>query len=103
MAIPAFSDVREAVRGLVRTPAITVSAILCLALGLGSTTAISSAIDRALIQAPPFREPGRIVQVYRTAPQANNWPFSNGTYNDLASGTQQLTGIAAISYGTSLL
>ncbi|HEY3933814.1 MAG TPA: ABC transporter permease [Gemmatimonadales bacterium] len=103
MATPVFSDLREAVRGLLRAPVISGSAILCLALGLGSTTAIASAIDRALLQPPPFRDPGQIVDVYRTAPQGNNWPFSNGTYYDLANNTRQLTGIAAISYGTSLL
>jgi hypothetical protein len=72
----AASDFRDAVRGLRRTPTVSLCAVACLALGLGATTAIASAIDRALIRQLPFRDPGKLITVYRTAPQANDWPFS---------------------------
>ncbi|HKG92856.1 MAG TPA: hypothetical protein VKA84_13220, partial [Gemmatimonadaceae bacterium] len=67
----ALTELRGAVRGLLRSPAVTVSAVLCIALGLGATAAISSAIDRALLQPLPFRAPERLVTVYRTTPQFN--------------------------------
>ncbi len=95
MAIFARSDFRDAARGLARTPTVTVAAVLCLAMGLGVTAAVSSAIDRALLQPPPYRDPGSLVTVYRTAPQATNWPQSAPNYLDLARETRQLSGLAA--------
>ncbi|MGH7524810.1 MAG: ABC transporter permease [Gemmatimonadales bacterium] len=103
--MPLFSmtDVRDAARGLLRAPTISISAVLCLGLGLGSTAAISSAIDRALLQAPPFGDPGGLVTVYRTAPQANTWPFSAPNYLDLARATKKLSSLSVIAYNTNLL
>jgi predicted permease len=103
VAVFSFADLRDAARGLLRAPTISVSAILCLGLGLGATTAISSAIDRALLQAPPFGNPGGLVTVYRTAPQANDWPFSAPNYVDLARTTKQLSSLSVISFNTNLL
>ena len=98
-----MSDLRTALRGLVRTPVVSISAVLCLGLGLGATTAIWSAIDRALLQPSPFRAPDRLVTIYRTAPQANTWPFSAPNYLDLARASKQLASMSAIAYGSSLL
>jgi predicted permease len=72
-------------------------------LGIGATTAIASAIDRALVQALPFTESDRLVSVYRTSPQAQDWPFSAPKYVDLARGVRQLSGLAALGYSTRLL
>ena len=96
-------DLRDAARGLRRAPTVTLSAILCLALGLGVTTAVSSAIDRALLQSLPYRDPATLVTVYRTAPQANNWPFSVANYLDLARESHQLADLAVIGQGAGLL
>ncbi len=96
-------DLRQAWRGLRRTPATTACAIACLALGLGITSAVSSAIDHALLRPPPFRDPANLVQVYRTAPQADNWPMSAPNYRDLARGTTELSAMAAITYRTALV
>ncbi len=98
MPLFARSDFRDAARGLARTPAVTIAAILCLALGLGATAAVSSAVDRALLQPPPYRDPGRLVTVYRTAPQANTWPQSAPNYLDLAHETRELSGLAAATW-----
>ncbi len=103
MSLFSMSDLRDAARGLWRTPTISISAILCLGLGLGATTAISSAIDRAMLQAPPFGAPDRLVTVYRTTPQFNTGPFSAPNYVDLARQSKQLSALAAVSYATSLL
>jgi predicted permease len=98
------TDIRNAVRGLLRSPTVSGSAILCLTLGLGATTAIASAIDRALVKPLPFRQPDGLLTVYRTAPQANDWPTAPAKYLDVARATRQLTGLAAIAnFGTGLL
>jgi putative ABC transport system permease protein len=105
MAPPALSQqhMLNAIRRLRRTPTVTVCAILCLALGLGATTAIASAIDQALIRPLPFRDPSRLMTVYRTDHEANQLPFSAPKYVDLARGSRQIQPVAAMAFATRLL
>lgn len=99
MAFSGMVDVRAAVRGLVRSPVVAASAVICLALGIGATTAISSAIQRALLTALPFHDPDRLVGVFRTTPQSGpqgTWPQSVPTYLDLAQQAHTLSALAAL-------
>jgi predicted permease len=59
-------DVRYSVRLLVREPAFAAAAILTLALGIGATTAVSSAVDAVLLRPLPLAEPDRLVMVWET-------------------------------------
>lgn len=100
------AELRTAVRSLVRTPTVAASAVLCLALGIGATTAISSAISRALLQPLPFRDPDRLVAVHRITPHSGpegTWPQSVPNYVDLARQVTQVQSLAAISQGTALV
>ena len=93
-------------RGLLRTPTVAIAGILCLALGIGATAAISSAISRALFQSLPFREPAQLVAVHRTTPHSGplgTWPLSAPNYMDLARTTQRIEGLAAFGFGTALV
>jgi predicted permease len=98
-----LTEIRGAFRGLQRSPVIALSAVVCIALGLGSTAAISSAVDRALVQRLPFRAPERIVTVYRTTPHFDTGPFSPLNYLDLARLSTSVPELAAIGFGTGLL
>lgn len=98
-----LKELRNAARALLRAPLVAISAVICIALGVGATTAISSAIDRALLQPLPFRESDRLVMVYRTTPHFNTGPFSAPNYSDLARLTRQLEGLVAVAQGTALL
>jgi putative ABC transport system permease protein len=82
---------------------IAICAVLCLALGLGATTAIASAIDRALVRSLPFRDASRLVTVYRVSPQANDWPFSVPKYLDLKRGVKQISSLGALAWSSRLL
>lgn len=61
-------DLRYAVRSLRRTPGFTLTAILTLGLGIGGTTAIFTVVDTVLLHPSPWREPGRLVNVWTTYP-----------------------------------
>lgn len=100
------TDLRNAVRSLARSPGMTVSAVVCLALGIGGTTAVASAVSRALLQPLPFRDPGRLVAVHRTTPQSGpqgTWPESPANYHDLALRTKTVQSLSALTFGTALV
>ena len=101
-----ISEIRNAARGLLHNPTVAVSAVLCLALGIGATTAISSAISRALLQPLPFRDADRLVAVHRITPQSGpqgTWPQSAPNYVDLARESKQVEGLSAATWGTALI
>ncbi len=58
-------DLRYAVRTLRSAPAFTTASVLTLALGIGGTTAIFSAVDGVLFKSLPFSHPERLVRVYQ--------------------------------------
>ncbi len=55
-----MSDVRLAVRGLLRSPGFTVVAVLAIALGIGANTAVFTIVDSVLLRPLPFPEPERL-------------------------------------------
>ncbi len=63
-------DTRHAVRGLVRTPAFTATAVVTLALGIGANTAIFSVINGVLLRPLPFPHPEQLVRVWTASRSA---------------------------------
>jgi putative ABC transport system permease protein len=61
-------DLRYAVRQLGRSPGFAVVAILCLALGIGVTTAIYSVVNTILLQPLPFADSDQLVRVSERVP-----------------------------------
>jgi predicted permease len=60
-------ELRHAFRALMRSPAFTVPAVLCLALAIGANTAIFTVVDAVLLRPLPFPEPERLVGVWERA------------------------------------
>ena len=57
-------DFGFAVRTLLRNTGFASVAILTLAVGIGGTTAVFSAVDAVLLQPLPYQQPGQLVRVY---------------------------------------
>ena len=55
-----FQDLRYAVRGMLKSPAFALTAILSLALAIGANTAIYSIVDAALLRPLPVPQPDRL-------------------------------------------
>ena len=58
-----LSDLRYAVRMLLRSPGFSFIAIATMALGIGATTAIYSVIDATLLRPLPFPDPDQLVRI----------------------------------------
>jgi len=61
-------DVRLASRGLVKNPRFTLVAVVTLALGIGATAAVFSAVDRILFRSLPYPNDDRLVVFGLLAP-----------------------------------
>lgn len=64
-------DVRVALRGFRRNPGFAIAALVVLALGIGANTAIFTIVNGVLLKPLPYRDPGRLVMVWHTPPQAS--------------------------------
>jgi predicted permease len=67
-----IQNLRYALRQLRRTPAITSAAIICLALGIGATTAIFSVVNAVLLRQLPYHAADRLVRVFTEFPTFPN-------------------------------
>jgi predicted permease len=59
-----LADLRFALRNLRRTPVFAIVAILSLALGIGTNTAIFSLLDQVLLRLLPVKNPQELVKVH---------------------------------------
>ena len=55
-----MSAIRLAVRSLLRAPWFTLTAMLTIALGMGTSVTIFSVVDRALLRSLPYHDPDRL-------------------------------------------
>jgi predicted permease len=63
-----WNDIRIAMRQLARTPAFTFTSLFTIALAIGATTAVFSAVDRVLFRPLPFADESTLVSFGMTAP-----------------------------------
>jgi hypothetical protein len=82
-----LSDLRYALRALVRAPLFTVTTVTTLALAIGANVTVGSAVDRVLFRPLDVPDIGRIVVVHNDMPglglrnfgvtvQEANWLFA---------------------------
>lgn len=96
-------DLRHAFRLLVRYPLFSGVVVLTLSVGIGSTTAIFSAIDRLLLRTPDIEEPDRVYEIYGTRDGESVGafqgflPVSYPNFEDVREGTKSLDGLYAVT------
>src|SRR5688572_24587741 len=86
------TDLRFALRRLLRSPGFTAITVFTLALGIGASTAVYSLVDGVLLSPLPFPEPERLVSVGHRGEQ--DLPMSPGLYLLYAERARSLESIA---------
>jgi len=91
-----LNDFRFALRTLRRRPTFTAAVILTLALGIGTSSAVFSILDAALIRPLPFADPSRLAMLWGVAgaerdirgasyPEIVDWRTLNHSFSDVAA------------------
>ena len=78
-------DLRDACRHLAAAPGFSIAALLILAIGIGGSTAIFSAVDAFALRELPFSRPHELVRIFQDSdegrPESNAYP----AYLDIAA------------------
>jgi putative ABC transport system permease protein len=100
-----FTDLKYALRMLVKSPGFTVIAILTLALGIGANSAIFSVVDAVLLRPMPFQNPDEIVMLWgrNAREKAEHQSDSYPNYVDLRDRSQTLDSLAAYTRAGAVL
>ena len=77
-----LQDLRFAARILRRSPALTLTAVLTLALGIGANTAVFQLINAVTMRSLPVKDPGELAEV-RIAGGNKGFGITNGPYAQL--------------------
>ena len=88
-------DLRYAVRRLRRSPVFTIVGALTLALGIGASTAIFSAVNPVLFRPLPYPDPGRLLMIWDGQSGATI-DVTFGTYRDLRERSRSFESIAVM-------
>jgi predicted permease len=77
-----ISELRHAVRTLVRTPGFTIVAVLTLALGIGATTAVYAVADGSMLRPFPYPDMNRLVLLGELGHNGQPMSISFPNYED---------------------
>ena len=91
-------DVYFGLRTLAKSPSFAAIAIITLALGIGANTAVFSVINAVLLRPLPFRDPGRLVQLWQTEPAPGEYPLTGADYLDWQAQNQSLEGTSVLGW-----
>ena len=89
-----FWDIRYALRGLWHSKGFALTAVACLALGIGLNTTIFSIVDGVLLKPLPFHDPDRLIVLGERNPKSDSQ--AGVSYPDLLDWRVASTTLSAI-------
>ena len=93
------ADLRSAIRSLARSPLFTFVAVLSMAFGIASNTAVFTLVDQVVLRRLPVDRPGELVQVHARGTESYGGGLGDGTelsyamYRDLRDGNDVFSGM----------
>jgi putative ABC transport system permease protein len=87
-------DLRYALRRLRAAPGFTAITVLTLALGIGASTAIFSAVKPILFEPLPYPDAGRVTAIWDVGPDAAPLEATFGTYTELVERSHAFDALA---------
>ncbi|MFL5615561.1 MAG: ADOP family duplicated permease [Gemmatimonadaceae bacterium] len=89
-------DVRYSVRALAHAPAYTIFATLILALGIGTATAIFSAVDAVLLARLPYPSDEQLVRIYEQNTPTHMWGLSVVDYRAIERYARSISAVGSL-------
>src|SRR5258708_15503899 len=91
-----FQDLRYGVRMLAKRPAFTAVAVITLALGIGASTAIFSAVNPILFEPLPYPHADRITMISDFGPEGAPQDVTFGTHLELVERSRSFEAMAVL-------
>ncbi len=98
-----LNDLRFAVRLLARRPGFTTLAVLTLALGIGATTAIFSAVYPIVVEPLPYPHADRVLMIYEREKKNETSFVGFTTFADFVRDSKSFEALAAMGQGSATL
>src|ERR1051325_4302496 len=89
-----MTDLKFALRQLLKNPGFTTVAVLTLALGIGANTAIFSVVYGVLLKPLPYRDPEQLIRVFESSASQPKFPMSAGDFQDYREQNSTLASLA---------
>lgn len=94
-----LKDIRFGARILLKQPGFTAVVVATLALGIGANTAVFSIIDAVMLRALPYKDPERLVAVWRHNPKVKDSKLPD-RYGDFQRYQQHARSLDSVSAAT---
>jgi predicted permease len=94
-----LQDLKHSLRAFRQSPGFTCAAVLALALGIGTNTAIFSVVNSVLLKPAPFPDPDRLVLFENTSPQGSGTGASPAKFQHWREQTSVVQDVAAFNTG----
>lgn len=91
-----WQDVRYSIRSLVRTPGITITALITLALGIGATVAVIAVLDATLLHPIALHDVDRLVTIAQAPLTGTGEQLAPGNYISIRDAATVLEDVALL-------
>ncbi len=96
-----LEDVRYGLRQLRRNPGFAAAAVITLAMGIGTTTALFTVVHSVLLEPLPFKDPGRLLRLYEHSSD-DKFPYNSnaaGVFDEWKKQSHGFSDLAIVGGG----